>query len=410
MVEGESGILAICPPYERPDWIPSRRLLKWPNGATTLCFSAEDPEQLRGPQHQKLWCDEIAAWKTQTREMTWDLAMFGLRLGPNPQVCATTTPKPVPLLRELVMSQDSGLVVITKGTTYDNADNLAPAFLKQLIKKYEGTRLGRQELEAELLLDEGLAYIFSSRIHVIPPFDIPPHWNRFESFDHGTTNPASWISYVTDEEGNHIVQQMYYSPGLVADHCQAIHSLRRQTKGHQKHINCYADPSVKTRTGVKNWKGKEITIENEYVEHGIDLAMAQNDRRAGYLRVSELLRPDPERVFPSWHPLAGELGSPRLFILDRTETEPLIDQIRDAPLEDPDAPLSRFPGEAVDHEWESRHGHAHASLRYGLMSRPSASEAAPWEPEDPRANFLWQIEQKRQRGWGRGKIGRYMPV
>ena len=410
MVEGESGILAICPRVERPEWIPSRRLLKWPNGAVTLCFSAEDPEQLRGPQHQKLWCDEIAAWKTQTREATWDLAMFGLRLGPNPQVCATTTPKPVPLLRELVTQQDSGLVIVTKGTTYDNKDNLAPAFLQQLIKKYEGTRLGRQELEAELLLDEGLAYIFSPRVHVVPVFDIPPHWKRFEGLDHGTTNPTSWIAFATDTSGNHIVQQMYYSPGLISDHCQSIHSLRKQTRGTEKYVNCFADPSVKTRTGAKNWKGTEITIENEYAEYGLDLHLGQNDRRAGYLRIAELMKPDPERVFPDWHPMKGEYGSPRLFFFDRAETVPLVEQIRDAPLEDPDSPLTRFPGEAVDHEWESRHGHAHAAARYALMSRPSPSEDPEWEPDDPRAHFLWSIEKRKREGWGKGKGGRYISI
>ena len=99
----------------------------------------------------KLWTDEIAAWKSQTRQMTWDLAMFGLRLGDAPQVVATTTPKPVGLLRDLVDPNVTPGVKITKGTTYENRDNLAPAFFDELITKYERTRLGRRELEAELL-------------------------------------------------------------------------------------------------------------------------------------------------------------------------------------------------------------------------------------------------------------------
>lgn len=402
MIEGESGILNICPPYEKPEWVPSRRLLRWPNGARTLCFSAEDPEQLRGPQHMALWCDEIAAWANNTRELTWDLAMFGLRLGSNPQVCATTTPKPVPLLRELVKQQDSGLVVVTKGTTYDNADNLAPAFLQQLIKKYEGTKLGRQELEAELLLDEGLAYIFSERIHVVPPFDVPPHWHRFEGFDHGIANPAAWIALCVDEDGNNIVQQIYYSPGHISEHAQAVLMHRNQTLGYNKQVVCFADPAVKQRI-PKTFSGKEITVEQEYYENGLLLAMGQNDRRAGFGRISELMKPDTEHPYPSWHPLKGELGAPRLYFMDKEVNWNLIDQIRDAPIEDLESPLSRFPGETVDAEWEGRHGHAHAALRYALMSRPAPSETPEVIPEDPRAYFLWKLEKKKNKGWGRGK-------
>lgn len=150
MVEGESGILAICPPDERPVYRVSKRRLEWPNGARSLLFTAEEPERLRGKQHQKLWCDEIAAWK-YARE-AWDQAQFGLRLGREPQTIATTTPKPTELIRELV-SLNGTTVAVTRGTTYENKTNLAPTFYTKIIKKYEGTRLGRQELNAEILDD-----------------------------------------------------------------------------------------------------------------------------------------------------------------------------------------------------------------------------------------------------------------
>lgn len=147
MVEGESGILAICPPRERPAYRPSKRRLEWPNGAISLIFTADEPERLRGKQHEKLWCDEVAAWKY---EESWDQAMFGLRLGDNPQAIATTTPKPTKLMRQL--SKDP-TTHVTRGSTYDNKSNLAPTFLSKIVTKYEGTRLGRQELNAELLED-----------------------------------------------------------------------------------------------------------------------------------------------------------------------------------------------------------------------------------------------------------------
>jgi len=147
MVEGESGILAISPEWDRPHYEPSKRRLTWPNGAIATTYSADEPERLRGPQHDAAWCDEIASWRYPE---AWDMLMFGLRLGDDPRVVVTTTPKPIRIIRELIADPTT---VITRGSTYDNRFNLAPAFLAQIIKKYEGTRLGRQELNAELLDD-----------------------------------------------------------------------------------------------------------------------------------------------------------------------------------------------------------------------------------------------------------------
>jgi phage terminase large subunit-like protein len=147
MVEGESGILSICE-GNRPLYEPSKRRLTWPNGAIATTYSADEPERLRGPQHDSAWCDEPGAWKYATQ--AWDMLMFGLRLGDDPRVVATTTPRPIALIRDLLKSPTT---VVTRGRTADNAANLAPAFLEQIVGKYQGTRLGRQELEGELLDD-----------------------------------------------------------------------------------------------------------------------------------------------------------------------------------------------------------------------------------------------------------------
>jgi predicted phage terminase large subunit-like protein len=147
MIEGESGLLAIAPDHCRPEYEPSKRRLTWPSGAVATCFSAEEPNRLRGPQHDAAWCDELASWR---HAETWDMLMLGLRLGSDPRCVVTTTPKPIRLLRQLL--GDSG-VVVTRGSTWENRDNLAPAFLAEIVRRYEGTRLGRQELEAELLDD-----------------------------------------------------------------------------------------------------------------------------------------------------------------------------------------------------------------------------------------------------------------
>ena len=147
MVEGESGILAISPPCERPRYEPSKRRLTWPNGAIATLFSADEPERLRGPQHDLAWCDELAAWRYPE---AWDMLMFGLRLGRDPRAVVTTTPRPTQLIRALLADPT---VVVTRGRTAENRGNLAPAFLEQIVRRYEGTRLGRQELDAEILED-----------------------------------------------------------------------------------------------------------------------------------------------------------------------------------------------------------------------------------------------------------------
>jgi len=157
MVEGESGILSIGSEAERPHYEPSKRRLTWPNGAIATLYSAEEPKRLRGPQHDAAWCDELAAW--QYMQDTWDMLMFGLRLGDNPRAVVTTTPKPKALLKTLLKDPHTHA---TRGSTYDNLPNLAPQFADQIIQRYKGTRLGRQELFGELLEDvEGALWLRS---------------------------------------------------------------------------------------------------------------------------------------------------------------------------------------------------------------------------------------------------------
>lgn len=147
MIEGQSGLLAISPAAFRPRYEPSRRRLIWPNGAIATAYSADEPERLRGPQHDSAWADEAASWRYPA---AWDMLMFGLRLGDDPRAVVTTTPKPVVLVRQLLAHP---CCVTTRGSSYENRANLAPAFFEQITARYEGTRLGRQELYAEFLDD-----------------------------------------------------------------------------------------------------------------------------------------------------------------------------------------------------------------------------------------------------------------
>lgn len=147
MIEGESGVLACCPDHDRPHYEPSKRRLTWPNGAMATTYSADEPDQARGPQHDTLWADELAAWRFPD---AWDQLTFGLRLGSDPRALVTTTPRPTQIIRMLLADANT---VITRGATRDNAANLAPAFLGKITARYAGTRLARQELDGELLLD-----------------------------------------------------------------------------------------------------------------------------------------------------------------------------------------------------------------------------------------------------------------
>lgn len=157
MVQGESGILSVSWVHDRdcrgnligiPDYQPSLRRLTWGNGAVATTYSAEEPDRLRGPQHSRLWADELAAWNSGQPQDAWDMAMLGLRLGNAPKAMVTTTPRPIPLIRELMRSPRW---VVTKARTDANRANLAATFLSQIVSKYQGTRLGRQELDGELI-------------------------------------------------------------------------------------------------------------------------------------------------------------------------------------------------------------------------------------------------------------------
>ena len=144
MIEGESGLMAVFPPDQRPIYEPSRRRLTFYTGAVAHTYSAASPDELRGPQHGTAWVDELATFKGTE---AWDNLQLGLRLG-DPRQVVTTTPRPLRILREMMTDPDT---VVSRGTSYDNRANLAPSFYRQIIRRYEGTHLGRQEIHGELL-------------------------------------------------------------------------------------------------------------------------------------------------------------------------------------------------------------------------------------------------------------------
>ncbi|MBM2576821.1 DNA-packaging protein [Jannaschia sp. Os4] len=171
MVFGESGILACSPPDRRPRWVSGQRKLVWPNGAEAQCFSAHEPEAMRGPQFDAAWCDELAKWREG--QAAWDMLQFCLRLGDDPRAVVTTTPKNVPVLKG-ILGRDT--TVTTHATTRDNAAHLARGFLEEVEARFAGTRMGRQELDGVLLEDvEGAlwttAMLEACRADEVPEMD-----------------------------------------------------------------------------------------------------------------------------------------------------------------------------------------------------------------------------------------------
>jgi phage terminase large subunit-like protein len=169
MIEGKSGVLATSPRGQRPVWISSRRRLEWPNGAVAQAFSAEDPESLRGPQFDAAWCDELAKWRHA--EATFDMLQFGLRLGERPRQLVTTTPRPTPLIKRLLADPRT---CVTRAATQANKDYLSSAFFATVVARYAGTRLGRQELDGEIIEDRADALWSRELIEACRVADAPP--------------------------------------------------------------------------------------------------------------------------------------------------------------------------------------------------------------------------------------------
>lgn len=175
MVEGDSGLLSVFPPDECPTYVKKPVELRFPNGALIQGYNATEPEQLRGPQFEAAWCDEPAKWR-YGRE-TWDQLQFGLRLGENPRVVVTTTPRPTSLIKDMVAGNE-GKVHVTRGKTADNRSNLSTKFIEKIEKRYAGTRLGRQELNGELLGDLPGALWQLSQIDMYRVAEVPQDLER----------------------------------------------------------------------------------------------------------------------------------------------------------------------------------------------------------------------------------------
>lgn len=320
MVEGDSGLLSVCWKGDKtdkgdalgfPDWSPTNNTITWANGAKVEFFSAEDPERLRGPQFEGAWCDEVCSWNHS--EMVWDMLQFCLRLGKHPRSFLTTTPKPTKLLRRIVA--DPKTVRLT-GSTYDNAANLADTYLDAVKTTYEGTRLGRQELYAEIL-DEAAGALWNRELLEqceIDDSELPEYFNRIVvAVDPATTTKVdsdqtgiivagidvNGCCYVLDDSTD------YHTPQETAKKvCDLYHEFEadavvaegNQGRDYVKHTIQQEDPSINVRM-VHAQRGKHARAEpvSALYERGLVKHVKGLDKL--------------EDQMVQWEPL-GTMGSP----------------------------------------------------------------------------------------------------
>ncbi len=253
MVEGQSGLLSLAPPWCRPRFESSKRRVQWPNGARAICLSGEEPERARGLNVDTLWADELACW--QRAESTWDLAMLALRAGINPQALITTTPRRVAVLRRILTEAST---VQTTETTYANQAHLPPEFLTQIVGLYENTRLGRQEIHAEFLeTTEGVWFAnFDPARHVSIEAEYHARYAVHCAIDAGTSRTTAAVFFqVRGNPAGDRPRVTVFGDYLALDvfsqkNARAIQALVDQLpcRGHLNRVRL--DPSATARSAI----------------------------------------------------------------------------------------------------------------------------------------------------------------
>lgn len=362
----------------------------FPSGATLTfgyCDGEDDVYRYQGSEASYIAFDEL----TQFSEAQYQYLFSRLR---------STSDVDVPLrmrsasnpggvghgwVKKRFITQREGGVVFIPARLEDHPDEQFKMEYRDSLAKLDEIRRAQYE-DGDWDAAAGLAYPeFDARTHFVSTFELPNHWERFESMDHGTTAPTAWALYAVDTDGNVVVSDLYYQANTLPDE-DASAILKRRIAFWERKDNagwavrnvCWGDPaSIREKLVQRDDFGQPMTLQDLYAKHGVFINPANNRRRAGYISVRQALRPDPQRRFPLWHPRAGEFGSPRLFVMaDRCQ--PLVEQLQNAPLADGENDPER--GEAVDQKWERRYGHAHAALRYGMTTWHDPSSPLP-DPE-----------------------------
>jgi hypothetical protein len=253
LVDGPSGLLAVAPPWCRPEFSPSKRRVSWPNGARALCLSGEKPERARGANIDTLWADDFACW--HRAEATWDLAMLALRAGTNPQALITTTARRLAALKRILAEAST---VQTTDSTYANQPHLPSEFITQIVKLYENTRLGQQEIFAEFLdTTEGVWFArFDPARHVSAQAEYDPIYHVRCAIDAGASRHTAAVFYqVRHNNGvgppRVTVFGDYHALDVVSrKNAFAIKELANQLPCHGKIDRVRLDPAAAARTSI----------------------------------------------------------------------------------------------------------------------------------------------------------------
>lgn len=279
MVEGESGLLAVHPPDFRPTYSPSLRRITWPNGAVATLYNATEPDQLRGPQHDAAWCDELAKWRYC--QETWDQLQFGLRLGDFPRTIITTTPRPLPLIRKLVADPK---VAVTRGATWDNKANMPESFILEIEDKYAGTRLGRQELEGEILDDiPGALWTRESIDNYRLKDDVPDLERIFVSVD-----PATSAEEGSDETGIVVVGYARDKDGYARGYVLEDASMKGQPEEWAKKVvHLYRKHQADKIIAEKNQGGDMVSAVIKAVDRSVPIELVHASR-GKYIRAEPI--------------------------------------------------------------------------------------------------------------------------
>ncbi len=261
MVEGRSGILSVFPPAQRPVYEPSKRRITFHNKAVATTYSADEPEMLRGPEHDTAWADELCAWRFPD---AWDQLQFGLRVGNDPRAIVTTTPKPSRLIRDLMRHPHC---VVTHGSTFENRANVAQAWLDNILQKYEGTTLGRQELHAELLDEMPGALWTRMALDNTRCFDVPKGLQRIVV----AIDPATTSKKTSDDTGIVVAAIDGSGDGYLLED-----------------LTCHVSPSQWAQVAVDayhRWKADRIVAETNQGGDMVEATIRTIDRSVPYLGI-----------------------------------------------------------------------------------------------------------------------------
>ena len=389
------GILDVAHKWLRPmnvSWNGSDFIYEFPSGAKIkfgYLRGPDDIKQFDGPEYQFIGFDEV----TQFEDVDMYTHLFSrLRqiegMNVPPRVYSATNP-----------GNDGEMWVMNRFPIDSPTEDVGPYYIPASMwdnhkidrEAYERALRRQNPLQCDRILNgvwgaaAGMAFPeYTPETHLFNleqvgwPAGIPEEWDRYEAMDHGTQNPTSWILNLVDHQQNTIAADHYHEPGDVADHAVEIKRRREAWWAVEGRTQlAIAPPDIRDDRGLgADEDGKRINVETWYQKRGINFVTAQRGRVAGYTAIRERMKLDKERQYPSWHPRAGEYGSPALFFADHCEQ--LIAAVRLAPVE---RAGKKHAGNAIAASWEERMGHAMASLRYGCNTYDRETIGASAEPE-----------------------------